>query len=72
MMQAEAPRRIFNASSEANKSLQADFGFRDQRETRSAGALTLQQLLYICNNIIWLNVVILKRYLIACHCFQSG
>ena len=42
MMQAEAPRRIFNASSEANKSLQADFGFRDQRETRSAGALTLQ------------------------------
>jgi hypothetical protein len=47
MMQAEAPRRIFNASSEANKSLQADFGFRDQRETRSAGALTLQHNCYI-------------------------
>jgi len=42
MMQVEAPRRIFNASSEANKSLRADFGFRADRGTRSAGALTLQ------------------------------
>lgn len=41
MMQAEASRRIFNASSEADKSLQADFGFRADRGTRSAGALTL-------------------------------
>ena len=55
MMQAEAPRRIFNASSEANKSLQADFGFRDQRETRSAGALTLQITATQTWRILWIS-----------------
>jgi len=44
MMHADTPRLIFNASSEA-KSLQADFGFRTDRGTRSTGAVRCRYLL---------------------------